>query len=238
MRISTPSLRRLATILDRTPQAETAIKQFQDRYAAYQKASPKTAGTVLKLGYMDSGQFYVSTVDDPICRMLAQVASCAWEKATPDEFWGYETSLEGVLKLDPDVIILNNWSESSRRDMLTALGDDPLWSELRAVQSGRVLGAEGYENPIASSLPAAQKFLDTYMPLIYPDVFPTALTDEQVQEILQTTSAAPSTVGGFPMTIMDGEGKTLTFEKALSASCACTAVAWKCWPHWRLSRLP
>jgi iron complex transport system substrate-binding protein len=179
-----PELRRIATILDRMPQAEAAIEAFEDRYAAYQQASPNNAGTVLKLGYQDDETFYISTVDDPICRMLAQIATCAWEKATPDEFWGYETTLEGVLELDPDVIILNNWSSSSRAEMLAALNTNPLWNELKAVQAQRVLGIEGYENPIASSLPAAQKFLDTFIPLIYPDVFPQSLTDAQVQEIL------------------------------------------------------
>jgi iron complex transport system substrate-binding protein len=138
--------------------------------------------------------------------MLAQVATCAWEKATPDEFWGYETSLEGVLTLDPDVIILNNWSESSRQEMLAALSNDPLWNELWAVQAQRVFGTENYENPIASSLPAAQKFLDTYMPLMYPDVFPQALTDEQVGE------AGPRDAQ-FPVTIKDGLGRELTFDK-------------------------
>ncbi|NJN17427.1 MAG: ABC transporter substrate-binding protein [Oscillochloris sp.] len=175
-------LRNVATLFALESQAEEAITAFQSRYEAYQSLAPKDI-SVLKLAAMDDQAFYVSTIDDPLCQILNSLAQCDWQKATPDEYWGYETNIEGVLALDPDVIILNNWSSASREDTLAALADDPLWNELQAVQNGRVLGTPGYENPIASSLPAAQKFLDTYMPLIYPEVFPAALTEAQVQEI-------------------------------------------------------
>jgi iron complex transport system substrate-binding protein len=191
--------------------ASVAVTAFQQRLAAYTSLAPRSVA-VLKLGAMDAGAFYISTIDDPICQILNMLAICEWEKATPDEFWGYETSLEGVLELDPDVILLNNWSSASREEMLAALDANPLWNELRAVKTGRVIGTPGYENPIASSLPAATKFLDTYLPLIYPDIFPAPLTDEQVQEILAGEAAANTVT--YPVTITDMTGRGLTFDAA------------------------
>jgi iron complex transport system substrate-binding protein len=176
------SLRNVAALFALEAEAEEIIAAFEARYAAYASLAPKDIA-VLKLAAGDSQVFYVGTVQDPICQILAAVAQCDWQNPTSDEYWSYETNIEGVLALDPDVIILNNWSSATREDMLAALADDALWNELQAVQNGRVVGTPGYENPIASSLPAAQKFLDTYMPQIYPDVFPTALTEAQVQEI-------------------------------------------------------
>ncbi len=176
-------LRNVAALFALEAEAERAITSFQMRYEAYRSLAPKDV-SVLKLGVMDDQVFYISTIDDPLCQILNTLAQCDWQKTTPDEYWGYETNIEGVLALDPDVIILNNWGSATREAMLADLAENPLWNELRAVQNGRVVGTAGYENPIASSLPAAQKFLDTYMPLIYPDIFPAALTDAEVQEIL------------------------------------------------------
>jgi iron complex transport system substrate-binding protein len=190
--------------------ASAAVTAFQQRLAAYISLAPRSV-TVLKLGAMDAGAFYISTIDDPICQILNMLAICEWEKATPDEFWGYETTLEGVLELDPDVILLNNWSSASREDMLAALDTNSLWNELSAVQAGRVVGTPGYENPIASSLPAATKFLDTYLPLIYPTIFPAPLTDEQVQEILAGEAAASD--AQFPVTVVDGLGREVTLSE-------------------------
>ncbi|MDX2160433.1 MAG: ABC transporter substrate-binding protein [bacterium] len=180
-------LRNVASLFAMEDEAEAAIAALDARYQAYQALAPGDV-SILKLGAMDDGAFYISTIDDPLCQILNTMGRCDWEKASPDEYWGYETTIEGVLALDPDVIILNNWSSVSRDEMLAALEDNPLWGELRAVQTGRVLGTPGYENPIASSLPALQKFLDTYMPLIYPDVFPAPLTDAQVVEIVEGNS--------------------------------------------------
>ena len=100
--------------------------------------------------------------------------------------WAYETTSEGVLSLNPDVIIFGNWSsdETQNEALFEQLSTDPLWQEVAAVQNDRVLITPGYDNPIASSLPAATKILDTFAPRIYPDVFDGPLTDEQVQEIL------------------------------------------------------
>jgi ABC-type Fe3+-hydroxamate transport system substrate-binding protein len=112
------------------------------------------------------------------------IVQCPWETPIETEYWGYEGTAEAVLDLNPDVIILNNWTDDDYETVVEQLNDNPLWAELDAVQNERVLSTPGYDNPIASSLPALQKFLDVYMPLLFPDVLDGPLTEEVVQEIL------------------------------------------------------
>jgi iron complex transport system substrate-binding protein len=206
-------VRRYGTILGREAEAEAAIQSFQERLNAYVERAPKNV-SVLKLGAQSAQQFSVGTRNDPICQILNLVAQCDWPDPTgATASWSYETSLEGVLDLDPDVIILNNWSEGSDaalsdQQLRAALEQNPLWNELKAVRNGRVLSTPGYNNPIASSIPAATKFLDTYMPLIYPDVFPAPLTDQDMQSNGSTTP----TEAGDRITVTDGSGISLTFN--------------------------
>jgi ABC-type Fe3+-hydroxamate transport system substrate-binding protein len=176
-------VRRYGTLLNRTEEAEVQIARFSQRLAAYAELAPKDI-SVLKVGLMDDQVFSIGTVRDPICQLLNLVARCEWtDPRGESEFWSYEASIEGLLALDPDVIILNNWTNRSDDELRAELATNPLWNELAAVKSGRVLSTPGYTNPIASSIPAATKFLDTYLPLLYSETFPTALSEEQVLEV-------------------------------------------------------
>jgi iron complex transport system substrate-binding protein len=178
------AVRLYGRVLGREAEAEAAVTAFQNRLNAYAKANIANADTtILKLASYE-GQFSVATTGDPVCQMLEVVARCPWQPASLDEGWGYDTSIEGVLELDPDILIFNNWTDKSDEEMFAEVAANPLWNELAAVQNEKVFSTPGYDNPIASSLPAAQKVLDTYMPKMFPEIFPEALTDEQVQEIL------------------------------------------------------
>lgn len=183
------ALRAYGKVFGREAQAEEAIARFEQRLAAYAKPVAKDI-TVLKLGLTSADAFSVSTKNDPICQILNQVARCDWDDPTGDTgMWSYDGTIESVLALDPDVILLNNWTQwgdtaLDDEQLRAALAKNPLWQELRAVKSGRVLSTPGYDNPIASSLPAATKFLDTYMPLLYPENFPQPLTDADIGAIL------------------------------------------------------
>ncbi len=175
--------RNLARILGIQERAEEIISAFQDRLAAYQEL---TAGgfSVLMLGVMGDNSVWIHTLDDPMCGILDTMARCPWETPFETEFAGYEGTIEAVLDMNPDVIILNNWTDSSDEAVVQELESNPLWQELDAVQNERILSTPGYDNPISSSLPATQKFLDIYMPLLFPDILDGPLTDEEVQEIL------------------------------------------------------
>ena len=203
-------------IFGKQAEAEAVINNFNDRLAAYVLRAPKDI-SVMKLGASGPNKFDVATVNDPICQILNRVAKCDYEDPKgKTKSWSYETSVETVLAAKPDVILLSNWwSDGSLSDaeMLKKLDALPLWGEVTAVKNKRVLmPLAGYRNPIASSLPAAQKFLDVYMPALYPDVFPKALTDDEVKAILK--GAAQPAASAYPITIKDGAGSELTFAKA------------------------
>ena len=177
-------LRNVAAIFGMEEKAEESISTFNDRVDAYAQLNEENSDmTVMKLAIRGGGRFSVGTVDDPVCQMLNMVATCEWENPTGDG-WSYNTTIEGLLNLDPDIIILNSWAddvEGARAEMQ----ENPLYAELTAVQNGMVFSTPGYENPIASNIPAAQKVLDTYMPRMFPESFPDGpLTDVEVQEIL------------------------------------------------------
>lgn len=172
-----------AKMLDRVDEAEAAVKRYQDRLAAYKALAPRNQ-SVLLVAYWDKGAWLYSGASVP-CSILNEVTKCDWENPNPQPgSWGYSSTVEAVLKLDPDTIILENWTELPNDKAMEQLRADSLWSSLRAVQNNRIFPMTNRDayglGPIGGS-----KLLDLYLPLIYPDVFPKALTDEQVAEILK-----------------------------------------------------
>ncbi|MEM7734451.1 MAG: ABC transporter substrate-binding protein [Deinococcota bacterium] len=177
-------LRRAATLFGLEDDAEAIISQFEDRLEAYALASPGDV-SVMFTGLRADG-IAVRTQNSTDCSLLNQIAMCDWPDPTGGASWSFATTSEGVLDLDPDVIIYGNWTGGnlSNDEIFTRLDSDLLWQELTAVQNDQVLITPGYNNPIASSLIGATKILDTFAPQIYPEVFDGPLTNEQVQEIL------------------------------------------------------
>jgi iron complex transport system substrate-binding protein len=198
-----------ARIFNREAEAQAQIARFQYRLAAYKALSPRDQ-LVLLVAYWDEGAWIYSGVSVP-CSILNEVAVCDWDNPDPQPgSWGYSSTVEAVLQLDPGVIILENWTELSNEDALEQLRRDPLWSELRAVQNNRIFLMQNRDayglGPIGGA-----RLLDLYVPLIYPDVFPEPLTDEQVQEILAGGNNAES--DGSDLSIVDGTSTTLTFKE-------------------------
>ncbi|MEM6428361.1 MAG: ABC transporter substrate-binding protein [Deinococcota bacterium] len=188
-------LRNVATMFGLEERAEEAITAFNDRVAAYAAVVEAGAAevdvtrdmttdmTIVQLAIRGDGRFYVGSQNDPTCQLLNLIISCTWDNPAGDG-WGYNTNIEGALELDPDIIILNSWAADAQ-GARAEVQQDPLYAEFSAAQNGMVFSTPGYENPISSNLPSAQKMLDTYLPLIFPELFPDGpLTDEQVQEIL------------------------------------------------------
>ncbi|MEM7125986.1 MAG: ABC transporter substrate-binding protein [Chloroflexota bacterium] len=186
-------LRNVASIFGMEEKVEEIVSAFNNRVDAYATLSEENADmTVMKLSILGDGQFSVATTSDPVCQMLDMIATCAWEDPTGGDGWGYDTSIEGVLSLDPDIIIFNSWVDDDVDGAREEVQNDSLFAELTAVKNEMVFSTPGYENPIASNLPAAQKVLDTYIPQFFPEAFPDGpLTDEQVADILGLEAAEP-----------------------------------------------
>lgn len=177
------ALREIARVLGRQEVAEERIRAFEDRIEAYAARVPERP-TVLKLSASGDNEFWFGTVGDPICPLLDEVVTCEWENASGQP-WGYQGTMEQALALDPEVIVLNNWTEADSEAFLAGIEADPLWSELRAVKAGRVVFLPEYSNPIYSSVASGEKALDTLIPAIFPDAFPAPLTDAEVAAALE-----------------------------------------------------
>jgi ABC-type Fe3+-hydroxamate transport system substrate-binding protein len=172
------ALRIVAQALGMEAEAEAAIAAFDARVAAYAARVPDRP-SVLKFSGDGEGSFWFGTSADPVCPLLDRIVTCAWEDGPTGEI--YQGTLEQLLALDPDVIVLNNWSELSDEDFLAALEADPLRQAARAVQEDRVVFLPEYSNPIFSSIAAGEKLVDTLIPAIFPEAFPTgALTEAEV----------------------------------------------------------
>jgi iron complex transport system substrate-binding protein len=176
-------LKSYGELFDRTEQAEAAINTFYERLEAYKKLTPRNR-SVMVAGASDVNVYVVRTENSTDCNLLNEVARCAWPDPTGGDSWSYETTSETVVDLDPDVLYLANWSELETGVLLSALEADPLMQETRALKEERVYNIPTYNNPKAEDYANALLLLDTMLPLIYPEIFPEALTDEQVQDIL------------------------------------------------------
>jgi iron complex transport system substrate-binding protein len=178
------TLRAYSQVLGKQAEAEAAIKTFEDRLNAYKELSPRNL-TVLQSGTADGKEFWVSTSFSVPCSLLNEVAICDWADPNPTPgTWGYTASAEGLLALDPDVIILESWDATKNAaDLVALMTADPLLSELNALKNGRVL-TDTDRDSYGIGVIGGARLLDAYMPLLYPEIFPEPLTDAQIQEIL------------------------------------------------------
>jgi ABC-type Fe3+-hydroxamate transport system substrate-binding protein len=164
--------------------AEARIAALAARVEAYTALSPKDRNVMILMGIggsLEPGQFYVM---GSACAFLARVAPCP-DGAPAD--YGAIIGTEGLLTLDPDLLLLEQEVESDEYDRrateaLAALGTDPLWTEIAAVRDANLQTMPMVLRP--THLTSAAQWLDRYMPLIYPDTFPTPLTDDQVAAAL------------------------------------------------------
>jgi len=163
--------------------AEDKIKRFTDRLEAYSKRAPHNV-TIMHAGF-DGRTIGLRTKVDPVCGdLFNRVGICAWENAPGQgDSWSYETNIENLLKLNPDVLVFMNWGSATADETLAAVNQDPLWAEINAVKNKRVIMADvdvTIQGPTNGIL-----VLDALVPAIYPNLFPEGpLTNEQVQELL------------------------------------------------------
>lgn len=216
--------RNLGRILGVEERAEEAISAFQDRLAAYKALSPRDVSILLAAPEEDNlNSMWIRHGDSADCRLLNEIAICDWENPTGDSGWSFQGTPETLLELNPDFIYYKSPWDGTQEELMAYVQQNPLWAELDAVQNDRLLYVEGYPNPIASSLIAATQLLDTFAPLLYPDIFPDGpLTDEQVQEILVEQEGdeagasdeheSATATDDYPVTVVDGDGVELTFS--------------------------
>jgi iron complex transport system substrate-binding protein len=201
------NVRTLGRVFGIAEQTEAKITRALDRLNAYAERSPKNKSLFIT-GIDEGSTFYAySTNEWWPCSLINQVALCGYP---PGE--GGSITVEGLLGIDPDVIVIEEYDPQNGVDAAKVRAieaSNPLWQELKAYKANRIFVVPRTEARI-TSIQSLGFVLDTLMPLIYPEVFPQPLTDEQVQEIVGNTAQAAT---GFPVTISDGEGRELTFEQ-------------------------
>jgi iron complex transport system substrate-binding protein len=181
--------RNLSIVTDRFEYTGEQIQTALDRVEAYSRLSPRDKSLFITQLSGDEPVFWsYPTNTFNTCGFIERVAICVY----PDSNSWQEMSMEGLLSIDPDVIVLAKYDPSGTtvEAMLTSFAqNEPLWNELHAVQNDAVYvfpptQVEGY------TIQSVVAMLDRMMPLIYPDIFPDGpLTDEQVQEILTEAEA-------------------------------------------------
>lgn len=199
-------LRKFAVLFGREAQAEQAIRKFEDRLAAYKQRSPKNVSVMYVGG--TTKEVFIRHERSGTCSLFKEVALCDWQDPKQDGAWSYTTSLEGLLQLDPDVLLLESWDEQlSTAELIAEYEKNPLLAELKAVKNQRLVAVDGDTKDLdGMGVIGAARMLDTYMPILYPDIFPQPLTDAQVQEIVTGATPAASAYA-----ITDATGVTHTF---------------------------
>ncbi|NJO84031.1 MAG: ABC transporter substrate-binding protein [Blastochloris sp.] len=179
-------IRALAKLVGREDVAERNIQNALDRLAAYKAKSPKNVSVMY--GFFYQNTFSYRDGQSGTCNLLKEIALCDWPDPQNKPGWSVEVGDEGLLKLDPDVLLVDNYGFDGKTDaqLITEFGKRPLWSELKALKDNRLyIAKDDTANIDGMGTIGMSRVLDVYAPLLYPDVFPQALTDEEVQEILK-----------------------------------------------------
>jgi iron complex transport system substrate-binding protein len=179
--------RNLGMITGRSEYTEEQIQSALDRVEAYSRLSPRDKSLFITQLSGDQPVFWsYPTNTFNTCGIIERVAICVY----PESNNWQEMSLEGLLNINPDMIVLAKYDPSGTtvEEMLSSFEqNESLWNELRAVQNDAVYvfpptQVEGY------TIQSAVTMLDRVMPLLYPDIFPDGpLTEEQVEETLAET---------------------------------------------------
>ncbi|MCG8349832.1 MAG: ABC transporter substrate-binding protein [Chloroflexales bacterium] len=178
-------IRMFAQLLGREEIAERNIQRALDRLTAYQTLARQDVSVMY--GFFSNDAFSYRDGQSGACNLFAEVATCDWPDPEESSSWSVQINDEGLLQLDPDVLLIDSYGYEGQTDdeILATLSERPLWDELSAVQSGRIfIGSRELANMDGMGTVGMTQMLDVYMPLLYPDLFIEPLTDEQVQEIL------------------------------------------------------
>jgi len=182
---SNEEIRAFAHLFGREAEAEAAIQAFMDRLAAYQQQSPRDR-SIINL-WANEGAITYRDGASGTCNLLKEVANCDWPDPENADRWSVSTTIEGLLQLDPDFILYDDWADAytDNAALLAGLGADPLWQELSAYKTGQIVETPTtLYNLDGMGTVGAARMLDVLMPLLYPTVFSQALTDAEVAELV------------------------------------------------------
>ncbi len=168
-------LRDIGAAMGRSAEAEEAAQRFMDKLADYKARSPKDRTALVMFG--SDVNFGIDTEDALTGGLLAEVTDYPWPSQASDQGGqaaaSPQFSLEEVLSVDPDVIFVQTLAFPGFQPppLQEQLAENPLWSELRAVQNGEVHEVSFSLWSTGRGTRTLGLVLDEAMPLLYPDVF-------------------------------------------------------------------
>ncbi|MEM7125985.1 MAG: ABC transporter substrate-binding protein [Chloroflexota bacterium] len=183
-------VRVMSQIFGKGDEVEDRISRLLQRAEAYGMASGREKSIYYGMNADAEGDVWWLAGGAATCAYIQPEGSCS------DEYFDewIEVTVEGMIELDPDVIIVEDHGEDYTAETLAALenqADNPLWQELNVVKNEQVhflnRAVSRPEDPLVLEL-----WMDSVMPLAYPDKFDGPLTDEQVAEILGIEAASTS----------------------------------------------
>nr|WP_254683431.1 ABC transporter substrate-binding protein [Ruegeria sp. PR1b] len=157
----------LGTLLGMADEAQALNAQFRDDLAAYVEQAPADGP---RFAVMWGGEVpWVFRTENMTASILNTLGgeNVAGHNPTPHirDNWGVEMSLEALLEADPEVIFIYDYGPDRPHE------DNPIWSNLSAVQNDRVhyIGDHWVEThgPLGR-----QMVLREAAHMLYPDTFP------------------------------------------------------------------
>jgi iron complex transport system substrate-binding protein len=175
--------RMLAKLLGIEQQAEQKIEAAYERLDAYSQLAPRDKSIFITGLGGERPEFFTYDANEfwP-CGLIELVAQCAYPTGIDGNL-----NLEALLNIDPDVIVIEEYDPDN--GTVAALVEqfarnEPLWKELTAYKNDTIFVLPRTRARMGT-LQSTLSVMDTLMPLVYSDVFPEPLTDEQVREILE-----------------------------------------------------
>ena len=168
-------LKDIGAAVGRSAEAEEAAQRFLSKLEDYKARSPKDRSALVMFG--TDVNFGIDTDGALTGGLLAEVTAYPWPRQTNEQGGhgpgGTQFSLEGVLEVDPDVIFVQTMSFPGFQPppLSEQLAENPLWSELKAVQNGEVHEVSFSLWSTGRGTRSLGLVLDEAMPLLYPDVF-------------------------------------------------------------------
>lgn len=171
-------LKDIGRLTGHTAQADAAAQKFLHKLASYEAKSPKTTSTLLMYG--SDVNFNIFTQGSLFGGVLAQVTSYPWPapsaNAAPasDHEAGAEAfSVERILAQNPDTLLIASFG--GPQPLSKQLAANPAWSQLKAVQGGRVYEVNPSYYIFGRGTISLGLALDDAMMKLYPSVFPQPL---------------------------------------------------------------
>ena len=166
-------LRTAGRVMGKAEQGEKAAKGIEDKLASVTAKLPSQRPSVFIMIGSPEG-FFAAKPNSFVGDVVAELGARNVVPAGPDTspFPGFTTySLEQLVQLDPDVILVLSPAPPPAPRFSQMLAANPAWAGLRAVKGGRVHEI----NPVTltqSAGPRVAEEIDNLAPLLYPGVFP------------------------------------------------------------------